>query len=83
MEENNTTEFGTRRNPIRHKYKGELQLCQEALHTSETEKRVWRMVCMGTAFLALVMAFCLLSALRGNSALQSKANGISLRVPLK
>lgn len=88
-----TPNVGERCKPIRHKYKGELQLCQEALHTSEAEKKIWRTVGLGALFFAAIVIFLLVSTLKGNNALQQKVNdakivrimpnGIVLKVPFK
>jgi len=82
MEENNQ-EFGTRRIPIRRKYKSELELCQEALNTVEAEKKIWRSVCVLVILLALGSLFCFLSALKGNLALQRTLNDSKLSVTPK
>jgi hypothetical protein len=70
-----TPDLGERRTPIRNtrKYKGELQLCQEALHERTVEKNIYRSVCIGLAMLAAIALFLLASTLKGNNALRQEA----------
>lgn len=68
-------ELTERRTPIRNtrKYKGELQLCQEALHSRTVEKNIYRSVCIGLALLTAVALYLLVSTLKGNAALRQEA----------